>query len=254
MAEETPELPQDDASGASLELPDEPVASADEASAEEPKRDRVSERFAKLTRALSDKDRAIAQMQADIAALRQRQGPDAPATAPSGEPRVDDFPDYDAYTRAISRWEAKQVWQEEQRAQEHQRRFATWETQVRAAQAKYDDWDEALQGADMPVSEALREALLTSDVGADVLYYLATHPEEGRHLATLGSVQTARAIGRIEAKLEAGVPPPVPPAADVSPPTPPPVRPVGTGSSGGTRDPGTMSPQEYRAWRERQRR
>jgi len=252
MAEEVVDLLQEEAPGASPEPSDLPAPDDDGADTPPPVRDRVSERFAKLTRALSDKDRAIAQMQADIAALRAQQPPASPAPAPSGEPQVDDFPDYDAYTRAVSRWEARQVWAEEQRAQEQQRRFSTWEDRVRAAQIKYDDWDEALQGADVPVSEALREALLTSETGADVLYYLATHPEEGRQLANLGPVQTARAIGRIEAKLETAAPPLSPPAA-APPSTPTPVRPVGTSRSGGNRDPGTMSPQEYRAWRERQR-
>ena len=63
------------------------------------------------------------------------------------------------------------------------------------------------------------------------------------------------ALGGLWWRIEARLTPPAaapPPAA--RPPAPAPVAPVGGARSGTTADPGTMSPQEYRAWRERQRR
>lgn len=262
MAEETPDLPQDDAPGASPEPSDQPVIddSGDE-SLEEPRRDRVSERFAKLTRALSDKDRAIQQLRDDIQRLQlPREAPPAvePPAVPVGRPRVEDYPDYDGYVEAMAEWKAEQKFvQREQQSQQAKLReeqtvqAQTWQERVQAAQAKYTDWDEVLQGANVPVTLALQEALLTSEHGADVLYYLARHEDEARRLTALRPLDVARAIGRIEAGLSVPSSPNVP---SPTPAPPPPVRPVGTGTSGGSRDPGSMSPQEYRAWRERQRR
>jgi hypothetical protein len=173
---------------------------------------------------------------------------------------VSDYPDYDAYVVAVAGWQAEQalVKREEQQreraaAERQTKQQQTWATQIQAAQTKYTDWDDVLDDADVPVTPALQEALLTSEQGADVLYYLAKHKDEAAKLATLSPFAVARAIGRIEATLVVSPSPSAPVAPVVT--APPPVTPIGGG--GGTRttvDPGQMSPQEYRAWRERQRR
>jgi len=253
MAEETDPL-QPAAPGVAETEPDQP-AEPDSPTVElERPRDRLSERFAKLTRALSEKDRAIAALQEDMARLRQERTPPAAPPVPPGKPQVQDYPDYDAYVEAVAGWQAEHtIAQRERMAQEHRQREAeqaqarSWNERILAAQTKYDDWDEVLQGADVPVTVALRDALFDSEQGAEVLYYLATHVEEARRLQALTPAGVARAIGRIEAQLatQEASPPAGPPAV------PPPVRPVGSSRSGQPKAPADMSPQEYRAWREK---
>jgi len=256
MAEETEPL-QPAASGVAEPEPDQPAGPDSEAVEPERPRDRISERFAKLTRALNEKDRAIAALQDDMARLRQERVTPPPVEPPPsvGKPQVQDYPDYDAYVEAVAGWQAEhKLAQRERMAAEQRQREAeqtqarSWNARILAAQTKYDDWDEVLQGADVPVTAAVRDALLDSEHGADVLYYLASHTEEARQLGQLSPAGVARAVGRIEAKLEAArtaAPAPEPP------PTPPPVRPVGTSRSGQQKAPADMTPQEYRAWREK---
>ena len=257
MAEDTEPL-QAAASGVADPEPDQPAGEDSTTVEPERPRDRISERFAKLTRALSEKDRAIAALQDDMARIRQERATPPPVEpqTPTGKPQVQDYPDYDAYVEAVAGWQAEQKLAERERqAQASRQREAeqtqarSWNERILAAQTKYDDWDEVLQGADVPVTAALRDALLDSEQGAEVLYYLASHTDEARRLQALTPAGVARAIGRIEAKLatEGAATPPEP----EPPPTPPPVRPVGTSRSGQQKAPADMTPQEYRAWREK---
>lgn len=238
-----------------------PSGDTDEPSA--PRRDRVAERFAKLTRALAEKDREMYAMRGQIDLLSRQRQPEQPAEQPqTGQrPSADDYPDYDAYIEAVADWKAEAaIERREQKRREadqqaqQQATERTWNERIQAAQNKYDDWDEALEAGDVPVSAALREALFTSEQGADVLYYLAKNTEEAKKLAVMTPIAVARAIGRLEAKLSSA-PPPAAVEAEEPPEAPPPaarpVRPVGAGGSGTTRDPGQMSYQEYKAWRQK---
>lgn len=254
MAEEPTDLLQEDAPGASPEPSDQPDAPIDGAE----KEDHLSRRIKRWTREREDLRRERDRLAQENFELRQARVPPPavePPAVPTGRPDQNAYDSYDEWVEAVADWKAEQKFQQrEQQSQQAKLReertaqAETWHERVLAAQTKYDDWDEVLQGADVLVTPALREALLTSEQGADVLYYLARHEDEARRLSRLLPLEVARAIGRIEASL--ATPPPAE-REPAPPPIPAPVRPVGTSTSGQRKAPADMTPQEYRAWREK---
>lgn len=249
------------ASGAETEPSPEPVEAAPDAPLpdEPPKRDRVSERFAKLTRALADKDRDIAQLRQEIAALRPAAPAPEPVAASTGRPRATDFADYDEYVERLAAWQAEQALQardakqrEQALREQQQQAQLQWQERLRNAQANHPDWDDIIEGSDIRLAPALEEGLLHSEQGPELMYYLAQHPDEAQKLNALPPLRVAQALGRLEASLES--PRPAPGQAPPTPSAPRPPAPVHPANEPTAPDPGQMSYQEYKAWRSRQRR
>jgi hypothetical protein len=134
-----------------------------------------------------------------------------PPAAPTGEPQFEQFAQeadpYTAYLQAWTRWDhARQL--EERFARYDAERTAraqqaTFETRLQEGRAQYPDWDEALTQADtlgLQVSEVMRAAITTSPRAADLVHYLATHPEECLQLAE-ESVETPVAAATVMRRL-----------------------------------------------------
>lgn len=129
-------------------------------------------------------------------------------TAPAGEPRMEDFTDIKEYAKAyagfekqnaIKEYEAKQAQtQQETRL----RKLATdWESRVKEADAKYEDFDEVV-GEIKPTSP-WGTALMMTENGHDVAYHLGKNLKEFRRIATLEPPHQFIEIGRISARLAA---------------------------------------------------
>jgi hypothetical protein len=108
---------------------------------------------------------------------------------------------------------------------------------------------------------------MTSEVGPDIAYYLANNPEEAEKIAKMPALATAKALGKLEDKLEAqlkasgqnkqskGEQKPAQESKKTETPVtkaPKPITPVNaSGASGGSaKDPEKMSYQEFKKWRE----
>ena len=174
--------------------------------------------IARLNQALAQKaeaERRAAQLEADLARYRQPPGSPqvsappqpqtsvtapVPAAAPSGppEPQFDQFKGeadpYTAYWQAWNRWDrAQTVTQEVAQAlaerdaqQAAQTRQQTFETRLAEGRQRIPDFDQVLTQADtlgLQVSAVMREAITASPHAADLVHYLATHPEECTQLA-----------------------------------------------------------------------
>ena len=146
-----------------------------------------------------------------------------PATPPD-EPNFDrdfannpDYPDpYTSYLQAWARWDnARQLDErferyQQQQAVEHQR--TVFEHRLREGAQQYPDWQRALTEADtlgLQVSAVMRDAITASPRAADLVYYLAQHPEECMSLAedtVMTHVDAAPIVRRLlEEKLGARV-------------------------------------------------
>lgn len=98
-----------------------------------------------------------------------------------------------------SREEARKAEAAEREASEIQHKYG--EVITRGAK-KYDDFDDVVvDGANngrWPLAEHTVRLLLDSEVGEDVAYHLATHPEEAKELAGLDPTKAAVHFGRLE--------------------------------------------------------
>lgn len=145
---------------------------------------------------------------------------------PADPPKTDAKPDKAAFTdpfeyaEKLSEWSTQQALKKRdaeevaRRAEESQRAAATaWEARQAAFKAATPEYEAVVQASEIVVSDEVRDAILESDVGPNLLYHLAMNPEIGKKLQTLSRSSALREIGRLEAALsvapapEAKVPP-----------------------------------------------
>lgn len=139
----------------------------------------------------------------------------------------------------------------QQSEQDAQRATAeTYNQRVQATAARIPDFAEVVGKANIQITDALRDALMDSEHGPDIVYQLAKNPEEAARLSNMSVRQLDREIGRMEAAI-GSKPAPTPPAARTTN-APPPARPNTPAAAPANTDPSRMSMDEYEAWRRAQ--
>lgn len=208
-------------------------------------------------------DRAVRQKyeaEAEARVLRERlaqfeQRQQATQTREPGEPKLDQFDNIEEYVAAKAAWvtdrkiketlESYEKTAAERNAKAAQEKTAeTWQKRVATAQADLPDYDDVVGSSDIVFKEpAVLAAIQESDIGPKIAYYLASNPDEAEDIAELRGIAAIRAIGRIEAKLEAQ-------KSSVTK-TPAPIKPVGQ-KSNIEKSPEKMTDAEFAAWRKKQ--
>jgi hypothetical protein len=163
--------------------------------------------------------------------------PDATAAKPNRE-RTSEEKAADALDLMIQqRLDAREAEQREKTVvSEFQRRTAE-------ARAAYEDFEDVVTSADIPIQSALGQALLTSEHGPAIMYQLAKNRVELERLSALPPLDAAREIGRLEAKL-ASVTAPAKTNGTAKRPAAPPTSVRGTTST--TRSLETLSMSDYK--------
>lgn len=181
----------------------------------------------------------------------------------TGEPKREQYEDYEAYLRAVARYDAAQEAEkrlkadreERQRSERSQQDRAgyekvakSWNEREQKFQAEAKDYEDVV----MPFveedlghfSEQARLAIVESDKGPQLLYHLAQHPDVAESIATLSPLRQIAELGKLELKLAA-------PAKKQSS-APDPIKPIGSGRSAAQGYSDNMTDEEYRAWRKSQ--
>ncbi len=181
--------------------------------------------------------------------------PPSPAAPVSGAtpPSPEAFATHAAYVQAVAQWTVEQHEAVREATTTATQIQTAWAQQEAQAQTKYPDYAEALDADTTRYHPAVLQALQTSELGAEVAYHLATHPEDAARIAALAPVAALRALGRLEAQLSAPVDAPPPPTPTPTPtPLPPPLAPVGgAGPGGSTVSPDQLPYDEYVQWYKR---
>jgi hypothetical protein len=260
---ETGELPQKDeappAAAAAEEPPpakSEPQSGAEESQQPEDedeehepeKPGRGSSRQRKIDRLTRELEMAKAQL-AVLQPKPAQTEPPKPAEPP-GKPKLENFKTLEEYQEALTDWKLDQ--REAQRAAKSaeeatQTAWSSSENTARAAHADYDEVVKSVKAPEGPGVLAARQAMLDEPLGAEILYHLATHPEELEAIAAMPPVRAVMAIGRLSAKLA------VPPVAATKPqvtsaPKPPPAlsRPAKTVTQNVNDE--NFARSDYKAW------
>ena len=223
-----------------------PEAETEERSERAKRRDREKAAKQRLT---EERNAAVAQL-SELEARRQKV---LDAGKADKEPTEAEYPDpFDLQTakmlwgveRKLTQREAKQVEEaadavksqvENINQQERAVIAEAWAAQVADAKTRYADFEAVAHHA--PISDRVAELVATSDMGADVAYYLGQNHNLARALSTMPLVEAARELGRIEARLSL-------PKPRTQTNAPDPITPV-SGKVGASRDPSKMSMEEY---------
>lgn len=229
---------------------------ADDAGAETPKREskgvqkRIDELTARAYRAERQAEEMLALLRQQTAAQQPANGnpaiPQAPTLPPElasaipPAPKPEDFPagEFDPkYAVALAKHEMRmEQAQAFARQQQMQRQQAAAQMQANLAQQVERLTETDPQARDTIAALGMRlpnpVADMVAEAGAEVAYYIARNPEAEKQIAEARSRDAvARAIGRIEARLEAARAAPSQPTAA---PAPPPRAAKGTASASRT--------------------
>jgi colicin import membrane protein len=147
-------------------------------------------------------------LEAEIAAIRQQQQPQQAKNADE-KPQPSQFTDAFEYAEALADWSAEQALVRrdkedlQRRADEAQQKvISSWANKVAAAKAEIPDFDDMVASSGVAVSDPIRDAILESDVGPQILYHLAKEDDLAKKIASMSPYAALREIGKLEAKFE----------------------------------------------------
>jgi len=147
-------------------------------------------------------------LEARLAALERQPAPQAPKV--DEEPQPSQFNDAFEYAKALAEFTAdKRIGEmrkqdaEAKEALERQKVIETWASKVQKAKASMPDFDDIVASSDVVVNDDIRDAILESDVGPQILYHLAENDDVAKRIAGLTPKQALREIGKLEARFEA---------------------------------------------------
>ena len=213
------------------------------------KRPGVQSRIDELTRARYEAER-------EAKFWREQAAKSPPPSTDAPKPTRADFADDDAYFEALADFKAEQKVQQfsqqtqAERAQEAQARQTASQFdlyQERVQQAGLPDYAEVVGQSDVPAAPHVLESILDSDVGPQLAYHLAKHPDVAERLNAMTPVQAAREIGRLEAAVASpSATQPTPPAKRTTT-APAPINPVRGGNGQFVKPPEAMSDAEWYA-------
>lgn len=200
---------------AEAEVESEPEAEK-EATEERKPNPKLEKRFSELTkqreeaRKEAQREREAREaLEARLKALEQSSQPQKASVEPEDEPQPHQFSDAFEYAKALAEFKAEEALRNrdrqeaERRANEERQKVLTeWAKRVEAAKAELPDFDDMVASSDVVVTDPVRDAILESDVGPQILYHLAENPEVAEKLATMSIPAALRQLGKLEAKLE----------------------------------------------------
>jgi hypothetical protein len=140
-------------------------------------------------------------------------GTPTPPQLSEAEPTFEQFAgeadQYMAYTRALARWEARQLLAQERQQQEHSRvqqstqaRIQKHAADLAALKATTPDFENLVSIVQqLPWSDTFAEAVLGSDDSARLVLHFAQHGEAFDSLSRLSGPALYRALGKLEASL-----------------------------------------------------
>ncbi len=177
------------------------------------KKNGFQKRVNKLTAraSLAEQERDYWREQALKGQGKQPEPKEAQATEqkPMGEPNPDDFETNAAYIKACVKWEKEQDRLAEKaeadkkaKVESDKKRAQSFQSKVSEFEKTHTDFADVLESCEVAASPDLQELILDSDLAPNLMYHLASKPEEIERLNGLSGAKLAKALGVIEARLE----------------------------------------------------
>jgi len=192
------------------EIQSEPKAE-EEAKATEKSKDKLEKRFSKISRQRDEANIRAEQLEARLRELEAKANPQTIAQTANADdkPKADQFNDAFEYAEALAEWSAEKALKDrdiadQQRKAEEERNKVTesWNKKVSKAKEAIPDFNKVVSKSTVVVSDAIRDAILESDVGPQILYHLASDDDYAQSIASMPAIKALKEIGRLEARYE----------------------------------------------------
>jgi hypothetical protein len=209
IVEETPESEP----AVEAQAESEPEAENEAEVTDKPKQNpKLEKRFSELTKRAKQ---AEAEKQALEARLQELESKVAPAPQQieqdilGEKPQASQFQDAFEYAEALAEWSAEKALverdkQEQQRKVEIERQevIKSWTSKLEKAKAEMPDFDEMVASSQVQVRDEVRDAILESDVGPQILYQLASDDDLAQRISTMPVNKALRELGKLEVQFE----------------------------------------------------
>lgn len=239
----------------------------DEAPKTSKKKGGFKKRIERFQKQLSAKDQEIEYLKS--LALKNQSPPSKPdekaesiqAIDNSKKPKAENYDSHEEYVEALTDWKYEQreiqksaKQKEDQIKSDYEKQVGSFQSKIAEFEKSAPDFKEVISDVDdVLMTPAVQEAILTSDLGPELIYELAKNRDEFERINSLSPFLAAREIGKFEAKLLK--------SSDSSKQTKEikttkasaPLKPVGSNSKVTIeKSPDEMDFQEYKKWREKQ--
>jgi len=212
----------------------------------------VQKRIDRAVRAKYEAEARTKMLEERLAALETRQQP-PPRVQEDSEPTLDKFQNFDEYVSAKAEWiaarkieqtlserEKRQV--AERDAADRQKTADSWGKRITQATAEMPDFEDVIASSDVPMTSAMQQTIMESDIGPRIAYYLAQNPDDAVKIAEMSPIRAIAALGRLEERLSQQ------PASKKVTSAPEPVKSL-SGKASSKKNPADMSDAEYAKWR-----
>jgi hypothetical protein len=213
VAAETVEETPDSEPAVEAQAESEPAAEEEAEVTDKPKQNpKLEKRFSELTKRAKQ---AEAEKQALEARLQELESKVAPAPQQieqdilGEKPQASQFQDAFEYAEALAEWSAEKALverdkQEQQRMIEKERQevIKSWTSKLEKAKAELPDFDEMVASSQVQVRDEVRDAILESDVGPQILYQLASDDDLAQRISTMPVNKALKELGKLEVQFE----------------------------------------------------
>ena len=261
LDETTPDIPVDTEAPITADVvPAEDVQPVEKSFTQKELDDILEKRLGKERRKREDLQRRLTVTEELV--LKGKPQEAAPRQATDDAPKREQFDDYESYLEARAEYRADRKVEERFSKEREQQRASQAEVEQRTVIERFQkaiqeeskaisDFEDVLSASDAPMTKAMSEAIVNSDIGPKLAYHLAKNPDEAERIAALPAARQAVEIGRLEAKLSDT------PTTEAKPKTPSrapePIKPVSGKSGVVDAEPSHERPDEWRLWRLKQR-
>ena len=173
------------------------------------------------------------------------------------EPKIEDYDDVIAWSKAQAKWEAKQELNaykaEQEQAQEQQylqKQVAEHEAREEAFQQQFPDYEEKVTALVQSglITPEVQKAVVSSDMSERIAYHLTQFPSDALQLAQIGQSGNKQAMRQAIATIEDFIESNPQVAAVKQTKATSPISPVKSNSGSTTPDPTKMSLREFEKW------
>jgi hypothetical protein len=132
--------------------------------------------------------------------LQQAQKPVSPPPAP------DDFESAQHYAEALAEQKAQELLARREAEAQQAAILDGYKDREEEARDRYEDFEQVAYNPNLPVTDIMAQAIQSSDIGPEVIYWLGSNPKEAARISRLSPVLQAKEIGKIEVNLTSNPP------------------------------------------------
>lgn len=225
------------------------------------KKNGFKKRVERFQRRLSERDLEIERLSRELEMAKSSKKDDKPEDTnlnknTESKPKAADFDTHEDYVEALTDWKIakeKAAIQKEAEERTHKesvkKQTETFQSKVNDFKKEAKDFDEVIEDVDdIGLSSVVQKAILTSDIGPQLMYELAKNRENLERINSLDVFTALKEIGKIEDKVQQRLS-----SKTLNKQTttkaPPPITPLNSKSSKVSKSPDEMSFDEYKAYR-----